>query len=98
MLHKSPILILLFCFLTAVSQAAPPATRPSFEMKIHPVRGGGAEVTAVRVRWRLDRSSLKAGETFSLDAPITYAGRTGIADRVDSLTIRDAAGLVPFSV
>ena len=86
---------LMACVCTAAPQTS---NHPSFEMVIRPVRNGGAEVTSVRVRWRLDNLSLKIGEPFRIAAPITYAGRTGIADRVDSLTIRDVSGVVPYSV
>lgn len=71
---------------------------PSLNLMLHPVREGGSEVTAVEAHWQLDAISLPKGKPFSVRAPITYAGRTGIADRVDNLVVQDASGPVPLKV
>ena len=61
------------------------------------MRGGNAEVTAIEFRLEL-RGELKQNNVFSVQSPITYAGRTGIADRVDALVVRDAAGEVALKI
>ena len=71
---------------------------PAFDVAIRPVRGGGPEVTAVEFRMELRGALSQKAQPFSLQAPITYAGRTGIADRVDSLVLRDSSGAVPLKV
>lgn len=73
-------------------------TPPTFDLTVRPVRNGGAEVVAIETRWRLDGDWPRDDKPFSLRAPITYAGRTGIADRVDGLVVKDASGVVPLKV
>jgi hypothetical protein len=63
-----------------------------------PVRDGGTEVVAIEVRTKLDGFPASLGQSFSLDAPITYAGVRGIAERVQNLEVRDAAGAVDFRI
>jgi hypothetical protein len=63
-----------------------------------PVRDGGADVSAIEVRTEMKGFPSSTGETFSLDAPITYAGVPGIADRVQNLQVRDADGVVSFRI
>jgi hypothetical protein len=71
---------------------------PTFDVVIRPVRGGSPEVTAIEFRLELGGSVSQKAQAFSLQAPITYAGRTGIADRVESLVVRDASGTVSLKV
>src|SRR6476620_9282653 len=61
-----------------------------------PVRDGGADVVAIEVRTRLAGFPDSLGRTFSVTAPITYAGVRGIAARVQKLEVRDAVGAVTF--
>jgi hypothetical protein len=63
---------------------------------IHPIRSGGPEVTSVEVRTEI-RGAIDSTRRFSAESPIVYAGRTGIADRVDGLVIRDSNGDVPVT-
>jgi hypothetical protein len=63
-----------------------------------PVRDGGAEVVAIEVRTVLREFPASAGDSFSVSAPITYAGVPGIADRVRDLQVTDSAGVVTFRV
>lgn len=63
-----------------------------------PVRGGGEEVTAIEVRTELTGLADSVGRDFSLNAPITYAGVPGIADRVRNLRVTDPAGEVRLHV
>lgn len=72
-------------------------TTPTLDVAVRPVRGGQAEVAAVEFRMEL-RGALHQNKPFSLQSPITYAGRTGIADRVDGLVVKDAAGIVPLRI
>lgn len=71
---------------------------PAFDVAIRPVRSGGPEVTAVEFRMELRGALSQKVQPFSLQAPVTYAGRTGIADRVDNLIVRDISGAVPLKV
>jgi predicted metalloprotease with PDZ domain len=96
---------LLQAALTSVTAFANPvidslgAVSPlTIDVILRPVRGDSAEVTAVEVRWRLNGTLRPTFLPFSLIAPITYAGRTGIADRVDSLYARDSSGLISFTI
>ena len=63
-----------------------------------PVGGGGPEVTAIEVRTEVKELPASAAESFSLDAPITYAGVPGIAERVQNLEVKDASGPVAFRI
>jgi hypothetical protein len=63
-----------------------------------PVRDGGPEVTAIEVRTAIKEMPASAGQSFALNAPITYAGVPGIADRVQKLEVKDAAGVIAFRV
>src|ERR1700733_13901195 len=82
-----------------VSSVAAAQVAPSIDLaiSIRPVRSGGPEVTAVELTTEI-RGTLPAARTFSVQSPIVYAGRTGIADRVDGLVVRDASGAVPLTV
>lgn len=73
------------------------AGEPELQMELRPVRDGGAEVTAIEVHAVL-RGAPRAGEPFSLTAPIVYAALTGVADRVEGLTVTDSRGPVTFEI
>ena len=73
------------------------AGAPAFDVELRPVRDGGEEVTAIEVHSVL-RGIPGAGEPFSLTAPIVYAALTGVADRVEELTVSDARGRVDFAI
>jgi hypothetical protein len=81
---------------TLGAQAVPPAA-VDLAITAKPLRGASSEVTAVAVRLEL-RGRFDASRPFSLRVPITYTGRTGIADRVDSLVVRDRSGPVPLVI
>lgn len=88
--------IALLC--TGVFFAAPaPAAEPAFEVLLRPVRDGGTQVTAIEVHSVL-RGAPAPGEPFSLTAPIVYAALTGVADRVEDLTVADRHGPVEFEI
>jgi hypothetical protein len=72
----------------------------SLAITVKPVRAGQAEVQYVEFseQIRLTSSGKDAGKPLDLRSPITYAGRTGIADRVKDLAVRDAQGRVPIKV
>ncbi|EGX99480.1 putative lipoprotein [Nitrospirillum viridazoti Y2] len=77
----------LFCG-TALAQDG------SLSVIAKPVRSGAPEVQYITVD---ERIGLTAGSTaLDLCIPIVYAGRKGIADRVQDLAVRDAAGAVPM--
>lgn len=63
-----------------------------------PVRAGGQDVVGIDVRAVLAELPASAGATFSLRAPIVYAGVPGIAERTQGLTVRDAEGEVPLRI
>ena len=58
----------------------------------------GDDVVAIEVRTELKGLPDSAGTSFSLSAPITYAGVRGIADRVQNLEVKDTRGVVSFRV
>lgn len=70
---------------------------PSLAITVKPVRAGQAEVQYVEFRQRLVLPP-DSDKPLDLRSPITYAGRTGIADRVKDLTVTDANGPVPMKV
>lgn len=85
----------------AVTQAIPartqvPRAAASFDVVFRPVRTGGPQVTAIVVRAEL--RSHAAIPAFSVQAPVSYATVTGVADRIEGLSVADAAGAVPLTV
>ena len=83
----------------APSTGASPATSGTdMAVTLRPVRSGGAQVVAVAVREEIRGSIAQAKQPFSLRVPIVYTSRGGIADRVDSLVVRDASGPVPLRI
>src|SRR5687767_368286 len=81
----------------ALGQAsgAPPV---DITMTVRPIRSGGSEVAAIAVRTEIRGSLDRAASAFSVRTPITYAGVRHIADRVDSLVVRDATGVLAIRV
>jgi hypothetical protein len=63
-----------------------------------PVRDGGADVVAIEVRTQLTGFPDSLGRTFSVTAPITYAGVPRIAERVQNLEVKDASGVIELRV
>ena len=89
----------------ACSRAQPPlppsaqAAAPiSIEMVVRPVRAGAEEVSSVQVRSELRGALDQRTRPLSFRAPIVYASVPEIADRVDSLTVRDASGDVALAI
>src|SRR5215203_5223361 len=82
----------------ALSQRTAPASPVELTMTVRPLRGGAPEVTAIQVRTEIRGALDRAGSSFSVRAPVTYAGVRNIADRVDSLTIVDANGPLSLRV
>jgi hypothetical protein len=67
-----------------------------FEMTLRPVRSPAGEVTGIEVSQRVVDPSVSTAAPFSLIAPITYAAVTGVADRIESLRVRDPGGRIEF--
>lgn len=66
----------------------------TFSVTLRPERQGGDDVTAISVVSELTDWISADDRAFTLSAPIVYAGVTGIADRVEDLTVRDQVGIV----
>ena len=96
--------LLAFSGASSAQQTQAPTARPQsespriFDTTIRPVRDGGTEVAAIAVRSVIRNGELPSGHRLSLTAPIVYASVTGVADRVQNLTVTDRAGVVPLSV
>jgi len=80
--------------------APSPRAAPNFDLAItvRPVRPGGPQVVAAAVREEIRGTLNQAERPLSVRIGIVYTSRAGIADRVDSLMMRDAAGAVPIRV
>lgn len=76
---------------------AQPAPRVVVTHTWKPVREG-AEVQAIDVVTTLQRLPVGMADSLVLDAPITYAGVPGIAERVQGLAVQDAQGPVTLRV
>jgi len=78
----------------------PAQATPGLELAftIRPVRDGGAEVVAAAVHEEIRGTLDQTARPFTLRAPIVFTSRRGIADRIDSLLVRDASGAVPLVV
>ena len=62
---------------------------PAFDVAIRPVRGGGRKSLQSNFEWSCVRAERRRRSHSACKPPSTrYAGRTGIADRVDSLVLR----------
>ena len=88
--------MLLLAALTtpALGQGVTPTSDVELTTTVRPVRDGGPEVTAIAVRTEIRGALGAAASGFSVRAPITYASVRNIADRVDSLAVRDANGVL----
>ena len=85
-------------FATSSAYSVAASSQRTLAVTLRPVRGDSTEVRAVEVTWRLEGVLWKSKEPFSLRSPITYAGRTGIAERVDGLIMKDSVGIVSLTV
>jgi predicted metalloprotease with PDZ domain len=65
---------------------------------VRPIRAGGAQVIAAAVREEIRGTLDQSPRPASWRIGIVYTSRAGIADRVDSLFIHDAAGPVPTTI
>ena len=85
---------------TAPLQAGAPRNDPGFDMSItvRPLREGGPQVVAAAVRQEIRGMLDQSARPASWRIGIVYTSRRGIADRVDSLVVRDAAGVVPIKI
>lgn len=94
-------LVLLGLMLASGCRPTTPALRPSspaglqMDVTVRPLREGNPEVVAVAVRQEL-RGLVDRARRWRVG--IVYTGRSGIADRVDSLRVRDALGDVPLAI
>lgn len=94
-----PALVATACFATGEAGSGGSAgSAGSFDVRLRPERDGGEAVTAIAVSTELSGWSPAKGQTFSLGAPIVYAGVTGIADRVEGLTVIDRLGPVDLRI
>ena len=82
------------------AKPAPLATSApvSIETTVRPVRAGAEEVAYVQVRTELRGTIDQTTRPLSFRAPIVYASVPEIANRVDSLTLRDASGAIPLTI
>lgn len=85
------------CSRPQVPSPQPSSAPVSIETIVRPVRAG-AEVAYVQVRSELRGTPDQSTRPLSFRAPIVYASVPEIADRVDSLTLRDSSGDVPFAI
>jgi hypothetical protein len=94
---RSVALFLALATSVARAQRGDGGPQPELNLTVRPIRADGPEVIAIAVRIEM-RGLLTRGAPFSVRSPITYAGVRHIADRIDSLELRDASGVVPFAV
>jgi hypothetical protein len=89
-------LALILAASVAQAQRGDSALATEVSLSVRSTRGGAAEVGSIAVRVEVRGAVTKSG-AFSVRAPITYAGVRQIADRIDSLAMRDATGAVPLT-
>ena len=68
------------------------------DLTVRPTSRLTSQIESIAVRTEVSGTLPRAAQRFSVRAPIVYAGLGEIADRVDSLVMRDASGVVPVSV
>lgn len=85
--------LLLLALLASAMPGASAETDTALSLALRPVRASGTEVTGIEVK-EVIHGPL---EGFGFSVPIVYPGVTGVADRIASLTIRDAHGPVVLS-
>ncbi|MFN8666853.1 MAG: hypothetical protein U0164_06570 [Gemmatimonadaceae bacterium] len=75
-----------------------PAPQTALSIVVRPVRASLPEVQQVVIEATIAAIADAARARLCFRAPITYAGRTGIADRVSNLRLRDASGDVAVTI
>ena len=65
---------------------------------LRPVCDGAGVVTGIAVDERIFDSHVRGHGALSFSAPVTYAAVTHVADRIQSLSIRDQIGEVPMTI
>lgn len=86
----------LLLALTSMAGANTRDVKATFEMTLRPVSDAHGEVSAIEVTQRVNDPTVASTFPFGLTAPITYAAVTGVADRIESLTVRDPGGPIPL--
>lgn len=81
--------------LPAIERDTPEAPAPSFHVVLRPVRNGTPDVVALEVSEILSEAA--HADSFSITAPVVYAGVSGIAERVEQLVVHDSLGEVPLT-
>lgn len=82
---------------TPLTTSLSPTPPLELAITVRPLRASGAEVRAVAVREEI-RGAIDQTQPFSLRIGIVYVSRSGIADRVDSLVMRDTSGVVSLKI
>ena len=82
---------------TSVKPTANPESHV-FEMVLRPVTNGQREVKGIVVHQEIHGTPAADGTPFTLIAPVTYAGVTHVADRIQSLDVHDAKGQISFKI
>jgi hypothetical protein len=82
---------------TRVQPVQPASSLPELSLVARPVRNGAPQIQYLAVQEDI-RGAIDQRKPLSLRVGIVHTGRRGIADRVDSLAMRDAAGVVPLKV
>lgn len=67
-------------------------------VKLRPVCDRAGVVTGIAVAETIFDSGVRGHGTLAFSAPVTYAAVTHVADRIQSLSIRDQIGEVPMNV
>ena len=73
------------------------AQRTDITITARPIRSAEGDVSSIEMRGELT-GTIASADRFSLQAPITYASVRNIADRIDSLSVRDARGPLELTV
>jgi len=89
---------LMAILVSATAAGAQRGAAPSGDItyRVRPLAQSGAEVSAIEVR--AEFRSIPSRRPFTVRAPIVYASVRDIADRIDSLSIRDRAGKVGLTI
>ena len=76
----------------------PASALPELAVVARPVRAGAPQIQHLAVREEIRGPLDQRTRPLSLRVGIVHTGRRGIADRVDSLVMRDATGDVPLKI
>jgi len=76
----------------------PASSLPQLTVLARPVRNGAEQIQYLAVREEIRGPIEQRAHPFSLRVGIVHTGRRGIADRVDSLVMRDVSGDVPLTI